>query len=184
MFSFFLWSWGESNPRPNSLPESFLHAYPMLNPPTAMRWTATKSQSQSLNFRPTVGTILGLSSHWWYSVGSADKKRVGSAEYSFLHQPWARKLSQLTRLIKQRVRSYYFHLIFWALRLTSPHTKLDVLTDLHVLLSKPVNPIVVVSGCKDNAKFKIQSLKLRFFGGNFRNVGFCGSIGASEEKIE
>ena len=24
--AFFVWSWGESNPRPNSLPESFLHA--------------------------------------------------------------------------------------------------------------------------------------------------------------
>ena len=43
---FLLWSWGESNPRPNSLPESFLHAYPLLNPPAAMRWVATKSQPQ------------------------------------------------------------------------------------------------------------------------------------------
>ena len=113
-------------------------------------------------FRPMVGTPLGLSSHWWYSVCHAHKKREGVAEYSFPHQPWAQKLSQLTRLIKQRVRSYYCHLIVWALRLTSPHTKLDVLTNLHVLLSKPVNPVGNV-GTKivhKNWKLKIGNWKM------------------------
>lgn len=46
-----LWSWRESNPRPNREPEGFLHAYPSFHPSLRTRHTAAQYEAQSVKSR-------------------------------------------------------------------------------------------------------------------------------------
>lgn len=49
-----LWSWRESNPRPNKEPKSFLHAYPSVDPSAATWSKATQLRPQPIDFRESL----------------------------------------------------------------------------------------------------------------------------------
>ena len=55
------WRWRESNPRPNSEPKSFLHAYSVINPLAQDGHRQPNLLPQSLNFRTITETHTALS---------------------------------------------------------------------------------------------------------------------------
>ena len=136
--SLILWSWRESNPRPNEETIRFLHAYLGFNfratarpkPPTA---------TLSPESHPDIGACLNYSRF----TCAADSRRFGttSLERRLVPSPGdGIKLKIYYTSIKQRERNCFRQLIFRRLRLWREPTSLRVLTYHLDPLSNPVNP--------------------------------------------
>ena len=136
----FVWSWRESNPRPNKEKISFLHVYLRLNfrvparpkPPTDtlsfLFHHAPKAERNYLRFIRT-------------SWSSASKRRpLGNVSSSHLVSGWS--LSTMIRLSSKSVISFASY-CFENLDLRAVFSKLDMLTYPFCLLSKPNSPFIL-----------------------------------------
>ena len=152
--SLILWSWRESNPRPNEETIRFLHAYLGFDfratarpkPPTA---------TLSPESHPDIGACLNYSRF----TCAADSRRFGttSLERRLVPSPGdGIKLVIYCASIKQRERNCFRQLIWWPLIFRSKQPTLRVLTYHFYPLSNPVNPIMVPSGINHEKRNGLQ----------------------------
>ena len=152
--SLILWSWRDSNPRPNGETVCFLHAYLGLHfratarpkPPTA---------TLSPESHPDIGACLNYSRF----TCAADSRRFGttSLERRLVPSPGdGIKLKIYYTSIKQRERNCFRQLIWWPLIFRSKQPTLRVLTYHFYPLSNPVNPIMVPSGINHEKRNGLQ----------------------------
>ena len=152
--SLILWSWRESNPRPNEETIRFLHAYLGFDfratarpkPPTA---------TLSPESHPDIGACLNYSRF----TCAADSRRFGttSLERRLVPSPGdGIKLKIYYTSIKQRERNCFRQLIWWPLIFRSKQPTLRVLTYHFYPLTNPVNPIIVPSGINHEKRNGLQ----------------------------
>ena len=134
----FLWSWRESNPRPNKEAIRFLHAYSRLHfratarpgPPTGALSSKISSASRGSG---RLFPIFLRRFVFWFGTTSSERRLVPSPGDGI-------KPVIYCTSIRQRERSCFRQLIVWPTWFRSPQSSLRMLTYHLILLSNPVNP--------------------------------------------
>ena len=147
---FCLWSWRESNPRPNRETIRFLHAYFSLHfrdaarpePPTTS--LSSKTSSSSRGFRKTISDLPA-------PLYLPDSEQHPEERCLVLSPGERIKPVNYCTSFRQRERTCFRQLIFWPNGLWSLQSSLRMLTYHLSLLSNPVNP----KNCLRNFNAKI-----------------------------